>query len=1144
MRWHSSFIGIVATAVATSGILSPPPSYAGDFYKPFRFLKQPFEAAHREKPVTGKDDRIEQLANEIDWLEHHVDKYGSVVAKHPDIWGQSRLMRHRYEYEKEMATQINHFEVRLNGALSRSDQAFLGMALAIQSAATGKSIPGVTTTLTDKSTATPGGDLTLVNNLIPNTGLTPVDGSGKLTAQTIISRSSPFGSSGQTVNGFGFQNTPNLSLEPTTQLDQLSRYLGHLHELRRINEGDDIADSPGYSLNLVRIPVSIIPGKQTQKGYGAEVTVIAEPYLSEDLLPSTMRNLVINDVVDLLAPVLTFLVNDEQLQSDQMETADNLRTIVEESEKIRNELKSLPEQPIRRPYLKNMGVNELRALIPKNSPSIGSSDSPSHLNPNPSNSNQNQIQSQNQAATRIEANNRRADKIVEDFYSKGIQRIKDAGGLQSTNTAIPNSNTRRARLPIPLSQVIEVVGRDALFEIMNEVSERFGSHPANQPTISYVDVRSFLHEELESSYDFLKGESFGGLWQYCTPALANAIRERRLRWIDDQRRQFLDFIGIETPNTTTTPDPTLGSALTRIAGECCKPATDTFPICKTTTARLAWGILVESALLNERLTEDMREAAMAKGCHCVPENCGPFVGPTPSPEACQAFNAYVRCRWPVRVFALDPVEQDQNIADAYARRRELQVAVALAFASGQMNAQSMMRFTRRLEWDMETININKTSVGFSHGNDTFGWRFHPRFQSPPVKGTFATFGETLFGGPSTNSDIRTRQLESGIRECTAIVVMPSFVPYMTFDVRTNWFKLTNPKCTEISMKETMTLSRSIQAMRHSAASCAQCAHLYRDGEVHRLLKRVDQLDRELPLQTMQAQIPYENTSGGFELFNNGITDLAPELIGWYGAPGINPNGSTSLYLVGKGFSVHSTQLIAGGRNLPFTLISRQVMEVEIPAGVQTLQRTQDGEGRLDQVVDIHLATPYGVSGHMLVPVAKASSSTRNIGNGQVAWRNGSKLTLTATITTTAAVGGNPATKSTAISNLFNAVPDVWLIDIPQISPVPASIILKLFVHDANDGTFVGTFATPALNFDASNSTAYLTGNELNTIAIGSSNSISTVAKDYVTWLASNRSFSNGTVSLRVTAALDQGAGRPLVPIDGGFDVDVNATTKP
>ncbi|MEQ1829162.1 MAG: hypothetical protein ABL921_24580 [Pirellula sp.] len=1063
MRLKLRSFGVIASAVVCATSLSPQLSHAGDFYKPFRFLKQPFEAAHREKPATGQDTNIEKLANEIDWLEHHIDKYGSVVAKHPDIWGQSRLMRHRYEYEKEMEAQIQRFEVRMNGALRRSDQAFLGMALALQSA-TGKKTtvnPGTATTpatqvISDVQPTTPADFSTI---------MTVVNGASDPNTASIL-RTQPFAAvANPPVTGFTF-NQPNISLEPTTQLDQMSRYLNHLHELRRINEGDDIADSPGYSLNLVRIPVSVLPGKQTQKGYGAEITIVAEPYLSEELLPTTMRNLVINDVVDQLAPVLTFIVNDEEsrilLKTLQVDTKYN-----------------------------ESGNSDKRWSGP--------------------------------------------DKSKASLYTSETLRTFSGALERQKSThlvAVPSSKPRRARLPIPLSQVHEIMGKDHLLDLGLDIYNRLGSSPTSQPTISFIDVRSLLHEELEASYDFLKGDTFRSLWRYCDPELVNAVRERRMRWLDEQRVRFFHEICVDKGQQQI---PVAGGELAHIAdcnlALCGKPLGEDFLLCRTITAGLAWAIIVESSLLSERLTEDMREAAVSKGCNCVPDNCGPFYGPFPNPEACQAFNTYVRCRWPVRVFALDPVQQDQNIADAYARRREMQVAVALAFASGQLNAQSMMRYTRRLEWDMATININQTAVGFSHGNDTFGWRFHPRFQTPPVKGTLATMGESLLGGPSTNSDMKTRHLEPGIRECTAIVVMPSFVPYMTFDVRTNWFKLTNPKCTEISMRETMTLSRSIQSMKQSAAACSPCAHLYRDGEVHRLLKRVDQLDRELPLQTMQAQIPYENTSGGFELFNTGITDLAPELIGWYGAPGINPNGATTLYLIGKGFSVHSTQLTAGGRNLPFNLISRQVMQVEVPPGVQMLQRTQEGDGRFDQVVDIHLATPYGVSGHLLVNVAKAGAATRNSGGGQIAWRQGARLGLNATIT----VSGTA--KTVTVSPYFNATPDIFNIDVPQVSPLPSTITAKLFVH-ASDGTFVGIFNSPSLNFDGANSSIYATGNELNSIAAGSANSIKSVVTDYANWLVNSRDFKGGNLSFRVSGALVQDGGRPLIPIENGFDVEV------
>ena len=132
----------------------------------------------------------------------------------------------------------------------------------------------------------------------------------------------------------------------------------------------------------------------------------------------------------------------------------------------------------------------------------------------------------------------------------------------------------------------------------------------------------------------------------------------------------------------------------------------------------------------------------------------------------------------------------------------------------------------------------------------------------------------------------------------------------------------------------------------------------------RLLRRVTQLDRSLPLQTMRVQLPFENTAGGFELFNRGVTDLAPELIGWYSAPGISPHSQTTLCLMGKGFSVNGMRLIAGGRDSAFHMLSRQVIEATIPPGASYVI---DEYG--NRQVDVQVATAYGVSGHLLVPVA-------------------------------------------------------------------------------------------------------------------------------------------------------------------------------
>ena len=113
--------------------------------------------------------------------------------------------------------------------------------------------------------------------------------------------------------------------------------------------------------------------------------------------------------------------------------------------------------------------------------------------------------------------------------------------------------------------------------------------------------------------------------------------------------------------------------------------------------------------------------------------------------------------------------------------------------------------------------------------------------------------------------------------------MPSFVPQIIIDSRASWFRLTEragylptKHHRELSMVDTMKLSRSIRSM-HDMSELLCDSQAYREGDVQLLLARVHQLDRSLPLQSMPVQIPIENTVGGYQLFNHGVTDLAPEL---------------------------------------------------------------------------------------------------------------------------------------------------------------------------------------------------------------------------------------------------------------------------
>ena len=193
----------------------------------------------------------------------------------------------------------------------------------------------------------------------------------------------------------------------------------------------------------------------------------------------------------------------------------------------------------------------------------------------------------------------------------------------------------------------------------------------------------------------------------------------------------------------------------------------------------------------------------------------------------------MKARWPIHVFALDPREQDQNVADASARRRELQLALSLGFVTGKIGVNSLTQFARTLETQIQTISLNRTSAGFSHGNDTFGWRFQPRVQALEAPGTLGALKETVCG-VNPDADLANRKIEPGMREAVAIVIMPSFVPYVDFDIRTNWYKLTNPKNAAFTMKDSIRMSRAVTAMRNSRAQCAKCQHLYRDGELGRL----------------------------------------------------------------------------------------------------------------------------------------------------------------------------------------------------------------------------------------------------------------------------------------------------------------------
>lgn len=1024
---------------------------------------------------------VEELAGKIDRLEKHLDKYGTIVAKAPDVWGEARLTKHRQEFEEQFAEEIDEFAVLLNGAISRSDSAFLASATMISAlnggAVSPESVP--TPPMEEESssnapamnppTPVPVDDIvsviTTVNGLLGSTDAPISDPSGTGTTGLVIRTATPqinptFVDSTRT-NGV---TNLNIGIEPVARLDQMKRYIDHLNEIRRLNEGDDTADSPGYALHLVRIPVSVLPGKHTTEGYGAEITCSIRPHLGDELLPQTFRRFVINDLIEQSGLPLTKIL---ELRSSESAEDQALYKLMEDT---------VYPSPIPKDDDKKT-VQEIQKKWPGTMylPSFGDTGS---------------TKTKTDQTTIIEyalklygerlkaagidydpgINDNKVDASLLSFLNRQLQRtlLAATGGnsFRDSRVPLPPTLLRDESTSGNLSQLARLV-MDADVSLRDPLNG-----PANGEKPRLLDVQAYLKDELEAAYDFLSEPQAEILWQFAGPGLARAIRERRNRIAE----QDISIQKLGREEYTGVPDPGMGVIWAEEARNGSKrlvnnqrhfkqnieyyrfsffrTIAENFPQAHdTTTSILAWYILVESSLLNEQLVKDMKDLNSAKNACYAPTDWMQYYGPNPPMEARMGFNQYVECRWPIHVFALDPITQDQNISDEFSRRTELQIALAISLSEGLSGPnfiggnrfQQMLRFVRRLETDLATIDFNRTVVSFAHGKEHFGWRFYPRFQSQDTPSNLeAFFRDNLIGDQGKDRLLAERRLEPGMREVTALVVMPSFVPYASIDTRSNWFKLSHaskkrkffPGLNERDpdLKDAMKLSRELTEIRHLETACVQDEHLYRPGDLYRLTRAVDQIEAKFPLQNYDVQLPYENTLGGFDMFNSGVTDLAPRLDGFYGAPGINvaasaatltgqvqqirtlagelsnaqqalsaaPNATgvqlttlqgnvstartnlqnaqlalsaqinplsltaTDIYLVGKNFSVHETRVLAGGvdiTGLNMELLSRNQMQVTIPATVNTVL----GEDNR-RYVDVHVATPYGTSNHLLVPV--------------------------------------------------------------------------------------------------------------------------------------------------------------------------------
>ena len=256
-------------------------------------------------------------------------------------------------------------------------------------------------------------------------------------------------------------------------------------------------------------------------------------------------------------------------------------------------------------------------------------------------------------------------------------------------------------------------------------------------------------------------------------------------------------------------------------------------------------------------------------------------------------------------------------------------------------------------------------VGFGAGQSTFGWIFYPRLQTSGGRsGRLLTDLALLLNGRIVDPTGNDQSIEPGQRECTALIEMPNFVPKIEFITVANWFRTSEAGDGQKSDLEKASLLGRKLVAAENALNRAKVEGQYRPEEYR---------DRHGSYQAAQGHDAHPAPGGPRPLQRRPqrfadllLAGLAASSL----APGLARQAARTRRRVdavcrGKNFSVHDTHVIAG----------RQAGQV----GARQPQRARghDRQGRLTDaerdgrpLLDINVATPNGVSNHLLIKMAK------------------------------------------------------------------------------------------------------------------------------------------------------------------------------
>ena len=489
---------------------------------------------------------------------------------------------------------------------------------------------------------------------------------------------------------------------------------------------------------------------------------------------------------------------------------------------------------------------------------------------------------------------------------------------------------------------VELLGKEAERQLAVELGD--------DPYHRVARVSDWLRGELEASYHLME--------QDATPELVGGLTVSAdpLEELGD-RIAGRDFARIAEMRVSRRAD----SNVQRTGGGAILAAETLGAHRKSVENVLAFALKVHAAGVNRRLKHDMADQVTT--LHSDDLKKLSLFEPEVSDAAFHAFEQYVEAKWPLRVYAIEPVIAQQNVADVFSRRSQSALDLVESGVVGPAKAIAGFGTERRGAQDETAIRLNPTMVGFGAGQSTFGWIFYPRIQTSGGRnGRVLTDVALLLNGQIPDPFASDQSIEPGQRECTVLIETPNFIPKIEFVTVADWFRTSEVgEGQKSDLEKASVLGRKLVAAEN-ALNRVKLDGRYRPEEYQVAADRITQLKDLMPTQRLVVRLPSSGDHNDSRIFCSQGLQLRPSLLGWHGRPPLRGEAST-IFLEGSNFSVHDTHVIAGGRDAVSVLVSRNVLEVTI-----SKDATPTPSANGNPLLDITVATPSGISNHLLIPM--------------------------------------------------------------------------------------------------------------------------------------------------------------------------------